>query len=204
MAPTELRSLLDSGAAITRVAALLDGLSPADRQAAVFTLDRASQKALWERAADSPPISLDHFVPANVAHGLTVRHQGRNTLPLPRPHRHFEKHFCRPADGTARLFGFNQAPSRAFIGPGYFVAQPTSGRRDWEARGAVVIDYFQVPDGPVPEGWPKVVPNTHGLQFFVYRATRDFMRRVSAHVSIGAAYRRERPLDHWFVLCREP
>jgi hypothetical protein len=28
------------------------------------------------------------------------------------------------------------------------------------------------------------------------------MRRVSAHVSIGAAFKRERPLDHYFILCR--
>jgi hypothetical protein len=28
------------------------------------------------------------------------------------------------------------------------------------------------------------------------------MRRVSTHVSIGAAFKRERPLDHFFVLCR--
>jgi hypothetical protein len=29
------------------------------------------------------------------------------------------------------------------------------------------------------------------------------MRRVSRHVSIGAAFKRERPLDHYFVLCRK-
>ena len=29
------------------------------------------------------------------------------------------------------------------------------------------------------------------------------MRRVSQHVSIGAAYKGEKPLDHYFTLCRE-
>ena len=48
-----------------------------------------------------------------------------------------------------------------------------------------------------------MVPNTQGLQRFVYHRTRDFMRGVSAHVSIGAAYKVEKSLDHYFVLVRE-
>jgi hypothetical protein len=67
----------------------------------------------------------------------------------------------------------------------------------------VVVDYFQVPDGPVPAGWPAVKRNAQGLQRFVYDGTRNYMRRVSKHVSIGAAYKGETPLDHYFVLCRE-
>jgi hypothetical protein len=79
----------------------------------------------------------------------------------------------------------------------------TAGRPEWEARGAVVIDYFQIPDGPVPAGWPPVIPNTKGLQRFVYHRTRDFMRRVSTHVTIGAAFKEEKSLDHYFILCRQ-
>ena len=56
--------------------------------------------------------------------------------------------------------------------------------------------------GPVPDGWPRVRPNSQGLQYFVYHRTRDFMRRVSKTVSIGAAYKVERPLDHYFLLSR--
>jgi hypothetical protein len=66
----------------------------------------------------------------------------------------------------------------------------------------VVIDYWQVPDTAVVDGWPRVVPNNHGLQVLVYNKTRDFMRRVSAHLSIGAAYKGEKALDHYFVLVR--
>ena len=90
------------------------------------------------------------------------------------------------------------------IGPGFFVGVPTDGNSDWEQRGAIVIDYFQTPDGEVADGWPKVVPNSKGLQRFVYYQTRDFMRRVSEHVSVGAAYKVEKPLGHFFMLCREP
>jgi hypothetical protein len=73
----------------------------------------------------------------------------------------------------------------------------------WTERGAVVVDYFQVPDGPVSPDWPEVVPNTRGLQKYVYNKTRDFMRKVSEHVSIGAAYKVEQALDHYFILVRE-
>lgn len=102
----------------------------------------------------------------------------------------------------ARLFGYNESPTRRFIGPGFFIARLTAARPDWTARGAVVIDYFQVPDGAVADGWPRVIANDQRLQRFVYHQTRDFMRRASRHVSIGIAFRRERSLDHYFVLCR--
>ena len=82
------------------------------------------------------------------------------------------------------------------------MAVPTRDEPAWALRGGVVIDYFQVPDGPVADGWPDVVPNTRGLQRFVYNGTRDFMRRVSSHVSVGAAYKGEKSLDHYFILCR--
>ena len=59
------------------------------------------------------------------------------------------------------------------------------------------------PDGPIPSSWPPVKPNSEGLQRFVYAGTRDFMRKVSDHVSIGTAYKGDKALDHYFTLCRE-
>ncbi|HVK74597.1 MAG TPA: hypothetical protein VM734_14810, partial [Kofleriaceae bacterium] len=158
---------------------------------------------LYEKAAHAAPIDLAHFV-GDAATREEVIHEGINTLPVPPQLRRFQKRFCRPAaDGSgARLFGYNEGVTRRVIGPGFFVAVETNGRPHWAARGAVVVDYFQVPDGEVATGWPKVRANDTGLQRFVYDKTRDFMRRVSKHVSIGAAFRKERPLDHYFVLCR--
>lgn len=203
MTSAELSGLLVEGAgASERIASALDGLDHEHRVAALSRLDRATQRRLYRIAADSPAVTLDHFVPPGAAPAAAVIHFGRNTLPLPRRHRFFEKRFFLPGDGSRRLFGYNEAPSRWLVGPGYFVAVPTTGRAGWQSRGAVVIDYFQVPDGPVAPGWPAVVPNTHGLQRFVYHGTRDFMRAVSSHVSIGAAYKGEKALDHYFVLCR--
>ena len=195
-----LADRIESGT-LAEVAALLDGLSPADREAALSGLGRKLQRQLYQKAADGPILTTAHFVPEGREQ---VHHFGRNTLPLPGKHRFFEKRFCPadPLDGRARLFGYNEAPSKGLIGPGFFVAYATAGRPDWEARGSVVIDYFLTPDGPVPGGWPAVVPNTKGLQRFVYNGTRDFMRGVSAHVTIGAAHKGEKALDHYFVLCR--
>lgn len=190
--------LVHGRAALATLADALEALGHADRVAALRELGRAEQRWLFEVA--DPAITLDHFVPALTAVRTEVRHAGKNTLPLLLGDRVFEKRFCRGDDG--RVFGYNEARSRALIGPGYFVAIETAPVPEWRPRGAVVVDYFQVPDAPVAAGWPPVVPNSRGLQTFVYRGTRDFMRRISAHVSIGAAYKGEAPLDHYFTLAR--
>lgn len=198
-----LRDLLrDDDARIPAIAAYLDGLSHAERLAETRTLGRSAQRRLY-RAAGTGDLGLDHFVGPGVAPRTEVIHHGRNTLPLPGGLRLFEKRFAKPEAGGDRLFGYNQSPFLHVIGPGFFVAVPTAGNKAWEERGPVVIDYFQIPDGAVPDGWPKVVPNTKGLQVFVYNKTRDFMRRVSAHVTIGAAYKEENALDHYFILCKQ-
>jgi hypothetical protein len=183
------------------IARHLDERDHVARWAELSRLSRDEQRMLYEKAAESPPIDLEHFAP-NPNAGVEAIHEGRNTLPLPPVFRHFQKRFCRPAGDRDELFGYNEGPTRRFVGPGYFVTIPTEGRPHWEARGAVVVDYFQVPQGAVAPGWPEVIPNDRGMQRFVYDQTRDFMRRVSNHVSIGAAFKNERPLDHYFVLCR--
>jgi hypothetical protein len=187
--------------AIAEIARYLDGLDDATRTAEAMSLSRSAQRMLYEKAAQSPPIDLGHFVDG-AGPRVEVVHEGKNTLPLPGPLRRFQKRFCRPEGDRSRLFGYNEGPTRTLVGPGYFVAIETRGRPHWEARGAIVIDYWQVPDAPVAEGWPAVVGNDRRLQRFVYHQTRDFMRRVAEHVSIGAAFKRERPLDHYFVLVR--
>jgi hypothetical protein len=191
----------DPHADIHAIGRHLDGLDDGARRTEVADLGRHRQRMLYEKAAHAAPIDVAHFVGDAPARAEVI-HDGVNTLPVPPRFRRFQKRFARPDGDPARLFGYNEGPSRPFIGPGYFVAGPTRGRPHWEARGAVVVDYFQIPDGRVPDGWPEVVANDWRLQRFVYHETRDFMRRVSAHVSIGAAFKRERPLDHYFVLCR--
>jgi hypothetical protein len=183
------RLIADPDAALDDIAALLDGLDHDGRWALLSRLNRGQQRVLY-RKADAATMDVAHLVGA--APPLTeVVHDGTNTLPV---FRRFQKRFCRPVSGEG-LYGYNEGSTRRFIGPGYFVALPAEG-------GGVVVDYFQVPSGTVPGGWPRVVPNSQGLQRFVFHQTRDYLRRVSAHVSVGAAYKKDRPLDHYFVLCR--
>lgn len=199
---TELASLVDAPrAGIEEIARYLDGLDGEQRWAEASALGRSRQRTLYDKAAHAPAIDFAHFVP-EAQPRREVIHDGINTLPVPPPIRRFQKRFSRPTYGEGRLFGYNEGVTRKVIGPGYFVAIPTADRPAWSARGAVVVDYFQVPDGEVPTGWPRVVDNHWRLQRFVYGGTRDFMRKVSTHVSIGAAFKGERPLDHYFVLCR--
>src|SRR5262245_34348124 len=191
--------IMDPAVDINAVGAHLDGLDDGQRWAAGGGLGRAHQRALYAKAvADS--IGLAHLV--GDAEPLTeVIHDGLNTLPVAPSLRRFQKRFCR-ATQAGPLFGYNEGPLRRLIGPGYFVAKTTDDRPDWRERGGVVVDYFEVPGAAVAKGWPRVVPNGRGLQRFVYHQTRDFLRAVSAHVSIGAAFKRDRPLDHYFILCR--
>ncbi|MEL6346832.1 MAG: hypothetical protein AAFV53_27210 [Myxococcota bacterium] len=199
----DLLSLIHSPhASIDEIGAYLDSLSQPARLLAIDGLGLRAQRALYRKAASAQPLSLTHFVPTNAAPRQDVCHQGRNTLPLPGRHRRFKKRFCRPDGDEQRLFGYNDAPSQRLIGPGYFVAVPSTAQPSWAERGAIVIDYFQIPDGPVVETWPTVIPNSQGLQRFIYNGTRDFMRQVSAHVSIGAAYKGEIPVGSYFTLCR--
>jgi hypothetical protein len=197
----------DARTEIAAIGAYLDGLDAESRWRDVKQLDRDRQRTLYEKAAHARPIDFAHFV-GDAPPRHEVIHDGVNTLPLPRSWKRFQKRFCRPdgsgnGHGESRLFGYNEGPSRNVIGPGFFVALPTADRPQWSARGGVVVDYYQIPDSAVADGWPRVVANDWRLQRFVYNETRDFMRRVSQHVSIGAAFKREKPLDHYFVLCRK-
>ncbi|MCB9661067.1 MAG: hypothetical protein R3B40_23905 [Polyangiales bacterium] len=202
---SKLSSLIHStSSTIEDIGTYLDGLTHSSRMQALSTTSRDDQRTLWEKASsDAGRITLEHFLPASVPALRPVVHHGRNTLPLPDAQKFFRKPMLRPNDGSARAFGYNDAPSEPLVGPGYFVLVSTAGNTKWAPRGAWVVDYFQHPDGAVAPQWPRVRPNSEGLQRFIYMGTRDFMRRVSEHVSIGAAYKGEKPLDHYFTLCRE-
>src|SRR5579862_5468260 len=152
----------DEHTGIEAIGAYLDGLDPDERAREVGALGRARQRLLYEKAAHAAPLGLGDFV-VDAGARAEVIHDGVNTLPLPPPLRRFHKRFCRPdptappfggaagrahvppvGHDDARLFGYNEGPTRRLIGPGYFVAIPTAGRPHWTARGPIVIDYFQV------------------------------------------------------------
>ena len=219
-----LLDLVHRRAGSDEIAAHLDALAQRQRIAELCALGGREQRQLYELVEKSPPLDLDFFVPAQLPAGREVIHFGRNSQPV---FRDFQKRWCRPADRRGELWGYNETVVRPLIGPGYFVAHPTSSPAHAtsspahatspsparpvsspaadapDPRGAVVVDYFAVPSGAVPAGWPPIRANAQGLQRFVYHRTRDYMRRVSRHASIGIAWRDEKRVMGFFVLCRD-
>ena len=81
-ATVELHALLaEARPDPSRIAALLDGLAHEQRVAAVRTLGRAQQRALYRAVDGFRPLGLTDLVPSDVEAFATVRHYGRNTLP---------------------------------------------------------------------------------------------------------------------------
>jgi len=177
---------------VAGLAAYLDGLDSRLRVAEARDLAADEQARLFEAAQGFRRVTLDDFVAKDRAPLEPVVHHGRNSLPV---FRLFEKRFCRPDAAGEELWGYNEQTWKTFTGPGYFVAKPAS---DLE----VVIDYCEVPPRK-PADWPAILENSARLSRFIYYRTRDFMRGVSKHVTIGRATREGKPMDNWFVLCRE-
>lgn len=172
----------------------LDQLTPGFRVREARELTAKEQALLFEAAEGFLPLSVEHFVPESIPPLRQVIHYGRNSLPV---FKIFEKRFCRAAGEYASvpLWGYNEQRFKALTGPGYFTARQAN-------QNEMVIDYFEVPPGKPPE-WPEILPNSAKLSRFVYYQTRDYMRGVSRHVSIGRAFRNEKSMNNWFVLCRE-
>jgi hypothetical protein len=175
-----------------RLSTYLDGISTADRIRETTSLSKDEQAALFDAVKGFRPVSLDDFVAPGTPPLRQVIHHGRNSLPV---FTRFQKRFCRPDAAPAELWGYNEQTWKAFTGPGYFVARPAPD-------GEVVIDYCEVPPRK-PAEWPPILPNSARLSRFIYYRTRDFMRGISRHVTIGRATRDGKPMDNWFVLCRE-
>ena len=169
----------------------LDGLPDAERLKEVRTLTGREQAALFEAAQGLRRLSLGDFVPEGQPPLREVIHEGKNSLPL---FSRFQKRFCRPEAAAGELWGYNEQALRWATGPGYFRARAIE-------EGQVLIDYLEVPPGK-PQEWPVILPNSARLSRFVYFHTRDTMRGVSKHVSIGRAAREGKWMDNWFALCR--
>jgi hypothetical protein len=142
-------------------------------------------------------VTLEDLVPKAVADLCTVRHYGKNSLPV---FTNFEKRFCRPraagSDATAQLYGFNFQTLSSLTGPGYFTA------REVEGRAEVAVDYSGVPP-ECPEGWPPIQSNQRGISRLIFGSLVDTLRGVSDHVTIGSAARNGKDLGNWFILCRQ-
>lgn len=178
---------------LAALAGFLDGLPHAARLEEVRALSGKEQAALFEAAKGARALSLADFVPDTTAPMREVIHHGKNSLPM---FSHFQKRFCKPDAAASELWGYNEQAMKWATGPGYFKARAIDA-------GQVLIDYFEVPQGAPPAGWPNILPNSARLSRFVYFHTQDTMRAVSKHVSIGRAARDGKWMDNWFALCRQ-
>ena len=172
----------------------LDAMTHSERLKWMGRQSLLAQAGLWESAAGRG-LTSDHLVPPETPLGGEVIHEGRNTLPVLS---RFQKRFIRDVKRSDILYGYNEGVTRPVIGPGYFVAEMDAARAE---RG---VNYYRVPPGDVqlPQGWPEIRTNEEGLQRFVFSNMVDYLRRVSAHICIGRAYRASRETRNYFLLCR--
>ena len=172
----------------------LDALSDDDRLAQTLALEGDEQALLFDLVAGARKLSLEDLAPKTSQPLVGVLHAGKNSLPL---FTRFAKVFSVPDVATPQpeRWGFNLNPALVAltVGPGYFVAS--------EQGQEVLIDYTRQPPRRLLDG-PRILPNDSRLSRFVYNGTKDLLRGVSKHVSIGRASRGTRQLDNWFVLCR--
>ncbi|MDP3274523.1 MAG: hypothetical protein Q8Q09_04960 [Deltaproteobacteria bacterium] len=179
---------------IASLAARLDGMTHHERVRHVCDLGAREQAQLFDAAKGVRKLSIEDFVPERLGELTQVVHHGRNSLPV---FTRFEKRFCRAPqqDHPGELWGYNEQIMKLVTGPGYFVAYNVPDDE-------VLIDYTRVPPRGAP-GWPAVLPNSARLSRVIYNGTKDLMRGVSKHVSIGRAARAGKDMDNWFVLVRE-
>lgn len=179
---------------LERLSGALDGLGHEGRLHAVGTWTKKHQRAIFEAAKGYLPIDLDDLVPPAVAELSEVRFPGFNTLPL---FSRFEKRFCKTGDPEAPVAGYNPHSQEVFIGPGYFVVDKGTG----EHEGELLIDYRKVPKTK-PARWPDIQPNRGLIPGIVFGDQVDYLRKLSTHVYIGAAFKGGKDRNSLFACVR--
>lgn len=188
-----LRGLLRRGAPGDELRSLLDGLSPTARVDEALSLRGSEVAKLYRACAGGPPVVPEDFVPASLDDDRTVIFEGRNSLPT---FSGFQKRFARLDD---EIVGYNHQTWGFVTGPGYFVVAPASD--DADVPGELYFDYTKTPRR-TPTGWPKLQANTAGLSLLVYAHMKDYMRSVAKNVVVGAAYKKGKAQNAFFLLCR--
>lgn len=177
------------------IARHLDALEPAERLRQVLAVKGKWVKALYDRVADGPPVTLEEFVPTSTT-GTTLIYEGRNSLAM---FTRFQKRFLRTQSGV--IVGYNHQTWQWVTGPGYFVFQEADGQPP--VPNEPYIDYITEPP-EIPEGWPAYKPNGRGLSKGVYGNMHDYMRRVANTVYVGKAYRATEDIGAYFSLTLQP
>jgi hypothetical protein len=191
----DLSVLLEPTINRDRLAEVLDGLGHEGRVHAIRGWGRKRQEAIFDAVKGFRPVDLDFLVPPSIGVAVEVIHEGQNTLPM---FSHFQKRFCKMTEGATELAGWNHQSMEAFTGPGYFLASKGTG----EHEGEIVFDYTKVPSTK-PDAWPEIRKNEGGIAGLVNGGMIDYLRGISAHVSIGVAYKDGKHRGQWFTLVRK-
>lgn len=182
---------------IGRIGEALDRMNHRSRVETVASATKADMATLWELMKEQPAVDAEHFVPSGVDPLKEVIHHGKNSLPA---FTHFQKRFCRADDDSGDVYGYNHGSTEWLTGPGYFVAHGAKEEKDRPSD--YLIDYTRIPPKKA-DGWPEIKNNEGGIGALVYGRMKDYMRRVSTHVSIGKAYKDGKELGAYFLLCRQ-
>lgn len=186
---------VESGVAAEGLCELLDDMDASERVRAATAVRGKQVRRLFELVREGSALTLEDIVPSSTPAGSTVVFEGRNSLPA---FSRFQKRFTRTADGL--VFGHNHQPSRvagALTGPGYFVVVDAGEGH----VGELLFDYTQPPPFE-PPGWPAYRPNDTRASRFVFMDLNDYVRKVAQGVVVGAAFRRGKDQDAYFVLAR--
>ncbi len=190
-----LKTFLEPKVDLERLAAMLDTCGHWARVNAVRSLSNAQMKVLFEACAETGALTLDYMVPTTEPL-VEVIHHGKNGLPA---FNHFQKRFCRPdgEDSADQLWGYNHNPDfqMAVTGPGYYVSTLTE-------KSEVLVDYARIPPRK-PAAWPAIMGPKARAGFLVWDGMTDVLRKVSEHVTIGAASKNGKLMGQYFALCRE-
>lgn len=190
----DLTPLLEPAVDIEQLSAALDAMPHEGRVQAMRAWNKKKMAAIFEACAGRD-ISIEHLVPRGVDEKVEVIHDLRNTLPL---FSDAQKRFAKLGDGEAAVGGFNKQSGLARASePGYFVVREGDG----EHANELVIDYTQVPSER-PAEWPEIEPNKGPLNSIVWGGMKDYVRRVSRHVSLGQATKNGKPIGQYFALVR--
>src|SRR5687767_4119165 len=191
----DVTTFLEPKIDLDRIGEILDGLGHEGRVHTIRTWTKKHKAAIFEAAKGKRPLDLDFLVPGSVGDLVEVIHDGHNTLPL---FDRFQKRFVKVPNEELPIYGYNHQSMMGFTGPGYFGVSKGDGERE----GELVIDYAKIPKSK-PEVWPAIRANDSGLAAIVNGGMVDYLRGVSAHVSIGVAYKDGKHRNQWFALVRK-
>ena len=167
------------------LAEALDTASPEQRLNWMRGLSAKELARMYELAEGGTRLELEHF---HAGPGDVVIHHGQNSLPA------FNAFQKRVVDNNGVLQGYNHQTMAWITGPGHFTLS--------QDEGEVLFDYIREPEHAFPE-FPPLKKNTSGISALVYGNMIDRVRRVSKHCVIGAAFKKGKAMNAWFMLLRE-